>query len=124
MLTLVLSAAAIAVLTGLAWAMGFRSDPVLDDAAARAEVEGRLAGFGAVSVQLAADGRGALVRDAAGRLALILPLGDGWLVRRVPADARLIYTDGVLHVVLGELMLRDVRLAVPRLPVWLEGQVA
>jgi len=124
MLTLLLSAAAIAMLTAIAWAMGFRSDPVLDEAAATAEAQGRLAGFRAADVQLATDGRGALLRDAAGRLALILPLGDGWLVRRIPPDARVRYKGGVLHVAFGEPMLRDARLAVPRLPAWLEGQSA
>lgn len=124
MLTMLLSAAAIAMLTALAWFMGFRSDPVLDKAGAMAEAEGCLAGFRAASVELATDGRGALLQDAAGRLAMILPLGDGWLVRRVPPDAQLRYTGGVLHVALAEPMLRDARLAMAQLPGWLEGQAA
>jgi len=124
MIILLLSAAAIAMLTAIAWVMGFRSEPVLDDAAAIAEAEGRLSGFRAASVQLAADGRGALLRDAAGRLALILPLGDGWLVRRVPPEVVLRHSGGMLLIAMDEPLLRDARLALPRIPGWLEGAVA
>ncbi len=124
MVTLLLSAVAIAMLTGLAWAMGFRSDPMLDEAAAIAEAEGRIAGFRAAFVQLAEDGRGALLRDSAGRLAIIMPLGDSWLVRRIPADAQVRHTQGVLHVALNEPLLRDARLPLSRMPGWLEGHFA
>lgn len=122
--TLFLSAIAIAMLTALAWAMGFRTDPMLDEAAAIAEAEGRLPGFRAAGVALAAGGRGALLRDAAGQVAVVLPLGDGWVVRRVPADSRLRHEQAVLHIAFAEPLLRDARLPLATMPGWLEGGLA
>lgn len=124
MVPLLISAIAITVLTGFAWALGFRNAPVLNAAAAIAEAEGRLAGFQAASVALASDGRGAVLRDAAGRIALVLPLGDGWVVRRLPPGARLKHEQGVLHTALAEPMLHEARLPLEQVPGWLEGSLA
>jgi hypothetical protein len=121
MLVLALSALAIAALTGIAWLFGFHARPVLDGMAAIAEAEGRLAGFRAREVQLADDGRGALLRGADGRVALVLPLGDGWVVRRVPPSAVASDGTGAVSIRLDEPMLRSARLPMSRPPLWLRG---
>jgi hypothetical protein len=120
MLSLLLSALAVALLTALAWAVGFRSAPVLDEAGAAAEAEGRLAGFRTAMVVLAEGGRGALLRGVDGTLALLLPLGDGWLPRLVPPGA--LRLDGRhVRVRLGEPMLSEAELLLAERPAWLEG---
>jgi hypothetical protein len=119
MLSLLLSALAILLLTALAWALGFRNDPVLDAPAAAAEAEGRIAGFRAAAVALAEGGRGALLRGIDGSFALLLPLGDGWLPRRVAAEA--LNLDGrSLRVTLREPMLAEAQLTLAEAPDWLE----
>lgn len=120
---LALSVLAVLLLTGIAWAVGFRAQPALDEALARSEAEGRLAGFRAADVELARDGRGAVLRGTDDSLALLLPFGDGWLSRRLPRGTRVAHRDGLLLVKLGEPMLAEARLPLERLPAWLqEGQ--
>jgi hypothetical protein len=120
MLSLLLSAIAILLLTALAWALGFRDAPVLDAPAAAAEAEGRIAGFQAAAVALAEGGRGALLRGIDGSFALLLPLGDGWLPRRVTAEA--LHLEGrALRVRLHEPMLGEAQLTLAEAPAWLEG---
>ena len=58
------SALVVLLLTGAAWAFGFRAQPVLDRQSAIAEAEGRLAGFRTEQVALADCGRGAVLRVA------------------------------------------------------------
>jgi hypothetical protein len=118
MLVFLVSLAAILALTGLAWALGFRTRPMLDAAAARAEAEGRLAGFRAVEVALAADGHGAVLKGRDGSVALLLPLGDGWIARRV-LPSSLSCVGGRLTARLREPMLPEARLLLPRCPDWL-----
>jgi hypothetical protein len=113
------SLVAILLLTGIAWAMGFRSTPVLDAASAVREAEGRLAGFRAAEAVPAAGGRGAVLRGVDGSLALLLPFGDGWLARRLSDPAHVRVDGGVLEATLGEPMLRVARLPLERVPAWL-----
>lgn len=118
MLVFLASLAAILALTGLAWAMGFRASPVLDEAGARAEAEGRLAGFRTAAVELAADGRGAVLKGHDGSVALLLPLGDGWIARRI-LPSSLSCAGGRLTARLKEPMLPEARLLLARCPDWL-----
>lgn len=118
MLVFLASLAAILALTGLAWAMGFRARPVLDEAGARDEAEGRLAGFRAADVALAADGHGAVLRGRDGSVALLLPLGDGWIARRA-LPSSLSCSGGRLTARLKEPMLPEARLILARCPEWL-----
>lgn len=115
------SLAAILLLSAAAWALGFRSTPVLTAEVASAEAEGCIAGFRALEVALAADGRGALVRGADGSLALLLPLGDGWITRRVPAGRAIEFDGEVATVRLGEPLLKAARLRMAPVPDWLEA---
>ena len=121
---LALSVLAVALLTGIAWALRFRARPVLDEASARSEAEGRLAGFHAAEVQLADGDRGAVLRGRDGSLALLLPLGDSWISRRLPPGTRVSHIDGHIAVKLGEPMLAEGRLPLERLPAWLQEEAA
>jgi hypothetical protein len=118
MLVFLASLAAILALTGLAWAMGFRARPVLDEAAARDEAEGRLAGFRSAEVVLAADGHGAVLKGRDGSVALLLPLGDGWIARRA-LPSSLSCSDGRVTARLKEPMLPEARLLLAHCPAWL-----
>lgn len=122
-MTLLLSALAVAIMVGIAWAMGFRSRPTLDEAAARDEAEGRIAGFRAAQVALAQGGRGAVLRGADGSLVLVLPFGDSWLCRLVP-PGQVHLRQGVLQADLGETMLGKVQLPLEQPPGWLQEVVA
>jgi hypothetical protein len=118
MLVFLASALAILALTGLAWAMGFRTRPTLDEAMARAEAEGRLAGFRTAEITLATDGHGAVLKGRDGSVALLLPLGDGWIARRT-LPSSLSCVGGRLTARLKEPMLPEARLILPRCPDWL-----
>jgi hypothetical protein len=94
--------------------------PALDEAGARAEAEGRLAGFRTMDVALAEAGRGAVLRGRDGSIALLLPLADGWIARRVlPSSIRC--RGGRLSARLKEPMLPEARLRLGRCPGWLDG---
>lgn len=72
----------------LARALGFAKAPVLADAAeARRIAADALHGFRPVEAALAVDGRGALVAGGDGRVALVRPFGDKWVVRVVNGAA-------------------------------------
>ena len=74
------SVAAIALLVGLAWLLGFRTTPRLaDEAEARALADAALYGFAADAVRLDDDRRGATL-DGGGRRVRIDALGDRWVV--------------------------------------------
>jgi hypothetical protein len=118
MLVFLGSALAILALTGLAWALGFRNRPRLDVDEARAEAEGRLAGFRAAEIVLATDGHGAVLKGRDGSVALLLPLGDGWIARRT-LPSSLSCVGGRLTARLQEPMLPEARLILPRCPDWL-----
>lgn len=115
-----LSVLAVLLLIGLAFAMNFRAQPQLDEAAARDEAEARLAGFRATDVALAKDGRGAVLLGADHSLAILLPFGDSWISRRLERGVEIAHRDGVLIVKLKEPMLPEARLPLERLPAWLQ----
>jgi len=118
-LQLFYSALAVAALVFVAFALGFRHAPRLDQDAAIGEAEAALPGFRASVVALARDGRGAVLRDHDGGLAIVLPLGDGWVARRVPVNAPVSLLGTQMVVKLGEPMLARAELsfAAP-LPGW------
>lgn len=70
------SLAAVYFLIVLAWWLGFRGAPQLvDEAHARSLAHEVPGGFDAVAVALDRSGHAALLRDAAGRIALVAPAG-------------------------------------------------
>lgn len=116
---MLVSALGVLLLVGIAWAMGFRAEPPLDAAAARDEAEGRLAGFRAADVALARGGRGAVLRGLDGSIALLLPLADGWVARRLKPGATASLEGTAIEVALDEPRLRRVRLELEAVPDWL-----
>lgn len=78
----------ILTLVMLARALGFAKAPVLDEAGARQAADHALPGFRAADVGLAHDARAALVAAADGRVALVRPHGDRWVVRIVERATR------------------------------------
>ncbi|MBC7520959.1 MAG: hypothetical protein H7268_07705 [Sandarakinorhabdus sp.] len=88
----------------LARALGFAKAPVLADAAqARQIAVDALHDFDAADAALARDGRGALVAGRDGRVALVRPFGDRWVVREVNGAAAAV-KDGRLRIAPDEAM--------------------
>lgn len=95
----------------LARALGFARAPVLADAAAAERVaEDAVPDFRAVEAAVAEDGRGALVAGRDGRVALVRPFGDRWVVRIVNG-ARASVEGGRLKLASGEAMVPAAELA-------------
>jgi hypothetical protein len=88
----------------LARALGFAKAPRLADAheAQRIAVDA-LPGFRAADAVVAQDSRGALVRGHDGRVALVRPFGDRWVVRIVNG-AQTEVKAGRLRLTLNEAM--------------------
>lgn len=112
------SIVAVLLLTALAFLLGFRDQPTLSAEAARTEAEARLAGFRVLDLALAEEGRGAVLRGRDGSIALLLPLADGWVARRV-LPSSLSCQEGRLSARLREPMLPEARLRLPACPPWL-----
>ncbi len=88
----------------LARAMGFAKAPVMGDVAeARRIAVEVLHDFRAADAVLAEDGRGALVAGSDGRIALVRPFGDRWVVRIVNGAAVRV-KDGRLRLQPNETM--------------------
>ncbi len=78
----------IVTLVMLARALGFAKAPLLADVAeARRIAVDALNDFAATDAVIAADGKGALVAGSDGRVALVRPFGDRWVVRIVNGAA-------------------------------------
>lgn len=107
------------MLAAMAWAFGFRGAPMLDEATARAEVEGTLPGFRPADVVLDAAGRAALVRGACGGVALVRAFGDRWVTRRLDERAQITREGGRLTVKVAEPMFGRVTLAPATWPGWI-----
>lgn len=78
----------VTVLVMLARGLGFESEPELagpEDAKALAR--DAIAGFRPAAAAVSADGRAALVAAGDGRVALLRPLGDRWVVRTLERPA-------------------------------------
>jgi hypothetical protein len=120
MLALAGSVVGVVLLVLLARWLGFANDPQLADAgAAQAEAAAALPGFQPQSAVLSADRRAALVRGAGRAVALVRPLGDKWVVRRLEATA--LNRDGNrLTITLAEPQFPATTLIVSPLP-WLEA---
>ena len=71
----------IVMLVGLAFLLGFRRNPELDDSTARSLAEAALPGFVAAVSTVDATARTATVIARDGRVATVRPHGDRWVVR-------------------------------------------
>lgn len=107
---IVLPAAGIALLVLLARWLGFNTQPRLASAAQAGTIaHDALMGFHADTVALAADARAALVAARDGRIALVRPHGDRWIVR-VANGARVTRSGDTLTVALDEPLFQPVAL--------------
>jgi hypothetical protein len=70
----------IVMLAGLAFLLGFRRNPDLDEAAARSLAEAALPGFVAAASDVDPAARTATVTGRDGRVATVRPHGDRWVV--------------------------------------------
>lgn len=78
----------------LARALGFAKAPVLADVAQAQRIAAdALHDFDAADAALARDRRGALVAGRDGRVALVRPFGDRWVVRVVNGAAAMVNGD-------------------------------
>lgn len=100
----------IVTLVLLARALGFARAPRLADAAQARRIAGdALDDFDASDATLATDGRGALVAGHDGRIALVRPLGDRWVVRIVNGATATADGDR-LRLTLAEAMFAPIEL--------------
>ena len=116
------SLAAILVLAAVAWRLKLGPEPRLEDekAACRAADEA-VSGFEPVAIGLDREGRGALLRDAGGRILLLRPHGSHFAGRLLSdrADARI--EDGVLFIDTAEKRYGSARLALADASAWMQA---
>lgn len=93
------SLAAVVVLVALTYFLGFRQSAKLASEGEAAELF-RLSpgGFEPATLALGEDGQTAIARDASGRLAVLLPHGNHFVVRPVPKAARMTANEGWLLI--------------------------
>lgn len=107
---LLFSVIGVALLIGLARLMGFAKPPALVDAGLAARLAAdALPGFAPADTAVSRDGAGALVAACDGRVALVRPLGDRFVVR--PLEHPLVARAGaVLRVRPEEAMFPETAL--------------
>lgn len=90
---------AVLLVVGLTWLLGFRQQARLDSVDEATELM-RLVpgGFEPAEVALDAEGRAAIGRDRQGRLLVLVPHGDRFVARPLPADYRPTSEGGTLHI--------------------------
>ena len=98
-LQLVLSLAAVLALVAFAHFLGFsRGGAIADKGEARELLELAAGGFDAVDIAVGAGGRGAIARDASGRLAVLFPHGGQFVARVLGHDAQRLADDDTLTI--------------------------
>ena len=115
------SLAAILVLAAIAWRLKLGPEPRLDDEnAARRAADEAVSGFEPVAIGLDSEGRGALLRDAGGRILLLRPHGSHFAGRLLSdrADARI--EDGVLFIDTAEKRYGSARLDLADASAWMK----
>ncbi|MFQ3665971.1 MAG: hypothetical protein SNJ79_08085 [Sphingomonadaceae bacterium] len=120
MLSALLPALAVLLLTAIAFLLGFRARGGLTPEAAMAEAA-RIPGFRPQEACVATDGRAALVLGADRRVVLLTLPGDRPVARLLPRDARVARVGEGLLLDLGEPLLRRVRFSCAAAPAWLEA---
>ena len=119
------SLAAILVLAWLARAMKLGPDRTLDDAAAAQEAaEEAVSGFTAVETALDEWGRGALLRDAAGRILLLRPHGTHFAGRILTGAATARIEKDILVVDTAEKRYGAAHLRLAQPSAWMQAIAA
>jgi hypothetical protein len=112
---------AILALAGLAWWLKLGPAPRLaDEASARAAADEAVPGFDPIAIGLDREGRGALLRDAAGRVLLLRPHGVHFAGRVLTGMARARVEEGTLVIDTGERRYGSARLLLDDAAAWAE----
>lgn len=102
---------AIAALVAIAWWLRLGGAPrISGEAEARELADSAVCGFEPAEIALDADGRGALLRDATGRIMLLAPHGIHFAARILGQETTARLDGGRLTVSAGERRLRPVTL--------------
>lgn len=113
------SVLAVLLLVLVAWRLRLGGEPrIADETEARELADHALCGFDAVEVALDLAGRGALLRDADGRMVLLAPHGNRFVGRLLDASARARTDEGQLVVTTGERRLAPVTLELANAAAW------
>ena len=116
------SLAAILALAGLAWWMKLGPEPRLaDEDAARAAADEAVSGFVPVHIGLDREGRGALMRDAAGRVLLLRPHGVHFAGRLLTTIASATIEGDTLVVDTAEKRFGSARLVLDDPSAWVQA---
>ncbi|QYJ07174.1 hypothetical protein [Qipengyuania flava] len=112
---------AILALAGLARWLKLGPEPRLsDEAAARAAADEAVSGFAPIAIGLDRKGRGAVLRDAAGRVLLLRPHGVHFAGRVLTGMARARVEDDTLVIDTGERRYGSARLLLDDAAAWAE----
>ncbi|WP_370033688.1 hypothetical protein [Qipengyuania mesophila] len=110
---------AILALAGVAWWLKLGPEPRLaDEDAARRAADEAISGFEPVAIGLDRSGRGALMRDAAGRILLLRPHGVHFAGRLLPREARARLEGDELEIDPGERRYGKARLVLEDASAW------
>lgn len=116
------SLVAILALAGVALWLKLGPSPRLsEEDEARAAAEEAVSGFEAVEVGLDREGRGALLRDAAGRILLLRPHGTHFAGRLLTPAARMELDGEVLSVDTAEKRFGTARLTLDDPSAWMQA---
>ncbi len=113
------SLAAVLLLIVFAWKLGLGGEArIVDEAEARELADNALCGFEAEAVALDRGGRGALLRDSAGRVMLLAPHGNRFAGRLLDKGARARRDDDRITITTGERAVAPVTLDVADSAAW------
>jgi hypothetical protein len=113
------SLAAVAMLVLVAWRLKLGGEArIADEAEARELADNALCGFAPEAIALDRAGRGALLRDVAGRIMLLAPHGNRFVGRLLDGRARSHAEGERLTVTVGEARLAPTTLEVADAAAW------
>lgn len=113
------SLVAILLLAGIARWLKLGPEPRLaDDEAARIAADEAVSGFEPIAIGRDRDGRGAVMRDAAGRVLLLRPHGGHFAGRLLARDAQVRREGDTLEIDPGERRYGTVRLVLDDPKAW------
>ena len=113
------SLVAILALAGIAWWLKLGPEPRLaDDEAARIAADEAVSGFEPIAIGRDRDGRGAVMRDAAGRVLLLRPHGGHFAGRLLSGETRVRRDGDALEIDPGERRYGPARLVLDDPAAW------
>lgn len=113
------SLGAVLLLVFIAWRLRLGGEPrIADEAEARELADNALCGFEAETVALDRAGRGALLRDRAGRVVLLAPHGNRFVGRVLDPQAHARVDGERLVIATGERRLAQVTLELADAAAW------